>query len=114
MSCSSDKTLQFIDTRVGKLNKSQLTILASDCDINSIDWNAKASHLVAAGDDKGVFKLFDLRRAGKSNLEEEIIEFSFHKGPITCLSFQPGEESGLAVASEDGRVSLWDLAAENE
>ena len=38
--------------------------------------------------------------------------YDFHKSPITSISFNPLDESILAVSSEDNTVTLWDLAVE--
>jgi ribosome assembly protein RRB1 len=40
--------------------------------------------------------------------------FNWHTEPITSIAFQPNEESVIAVASEDNRLSIWDMSVENE
>lgn len=42
-----------------------------------------------------------------------MLSFNWHSEPITSVKFQPKEESVIAVASEDNRVSLWDMSMEN-
>ena len=41
-----------------------MTYKASDCDINVISWNSNTKFLLASGDDKGEFRIWDLRMLG--------------------------------------------------
>lgn len=113
---SSDGTLQIVDMRVGSNHKSQLMIKAHSKDVNVLDWNSKATHLIVSGSDDCSVKVWDLRMSkhNRNGEQEELIGFNWHEEPITSVCFQPNEESVLAVASEDNRVSIWDLAVENE
>lgn len=102
--------------RVGDYKKSQLLIKAHKKDVNVLDWNMSASHLLATGSDDCTVKIWDLRmlKQFQKNIFDELICFSWHEQPITSIAFQPNEESVIAVASEDNRISVWDLAVENE
>lgn len=60
-SCSVDKTVRICDTRVGKMNQAQMTIVAHDSDVNVISWNKVNPVLLASGADDGCFKVWDLR-----------------------------------------------------
>lgn len=77
---SSDGTIQIIDQRVGDFKKSQLLIKAHEKDVNVIDWNAKASHLLASGSDDCTVKVWDLRmiKDFKKGVFEELICFNWH------------------------------------
>lgn len=46
--------------------------------------------------------------------QDELLCFNWHTEPITSIRFQPNEESVIAVASEDNRLTIWDMAVENE
>jgi ribosome assembly protein RRB1 len=68
---------------------------------------------VTGGDDAMV-KVWDLRMCKGKGKDEELLCFNWHTEPITSIGFQPNEESVIAVASEDNRLSLWDMSVENE
>jgi len=98
--------------------KPQMSFQASDCDINVISWNTTAKFLLASGDDKGEFRIWDLRNLnkgagskGKSEMES-ITRIRWHTQAITSLSFEPREESVLAVTSADDKLTLWDFSVE--
>jgi ribosome assembly protein RRB1 len=38
-----------------------MSFKAHDCDVNVISWNTTAKFLLASGDDKGEFRIWDLR-----------------------------------------------------
>lgn len=59
-SCSVDQTVKLWDLRATQY-KVQLSFRAHDCDVNVISWNATTKFLLASGDDKGEFKVWDLR-----------------------------------------------------
>ena len=99
--------------RVHSYKKAQLKIQAHKRDVNACDWNKVASHLLVTGSDDASVKVWDLRLAGEG-VEEELLNFNWHTEPITSIRFQPSEESVIAVASEDNRVSIWDMSMENE
>jgi len=95
-----------------------MSFQASDCDINVISWNTTAKFLLASGDDKGEFRIWDLRNLnkgagskGKSEMES-ITRIRWHTQAITSLSFEPREESVLAVTSADDKLTLWDFSVE--
>ena len=44
--------------------KCQMTFRASDCDVNVLSWNSYTKFLLASGDDKGEFRIWDLRMLG--------------------------------------------------
>jgi len=98
--------------------KSQMTFQASDCDINVMSWNTNTKFLLASGDDKGEFRIWDLRMignaAGSPNKKEldSITRIRWHTKAITSLQFEPREESVLAVCSEDNKMTLWDFSVE--
>ena len=99
--------------RVGETKKAQLKIKAHDKDVNVADWNGIAKHFIVTGGDDALVKVWDLRMC-KNNNSEELLCFNWHTEPITSIAFQPNEESVIAVASEDNRLSIWDMSVENE
>jgi len=59
-SCSSDKTIKLWDLRATQ-QKAIKSFVAHDCDVNVISWNTEIKFLLASGDDKGEFRIWDLR-----------------------------------------------------
>jgi len=99
--------------------KCQMTFKASDCDINVMSWNHHPSckFLLASGDDKGEFRIWDLRMLGSGNNGknqelESITKIKWHTQPITSIGFEPREESVLAVSSADNKLTLWDFSVD--
>jgi len=117
--CSVDQTIKLWDLRATKL-KPQMSFKASDCDINVISWNTTSKFLLASGDDKGEFRIWDLRNlnqagAGKNRDEyESITKIRWHTAPITSIAFEPREDSVLAVTSADDKMTLWDFSVEDD
>jgi ribosome assembly protein RRB1 len=74
--------------------------------------------LLASGDDKGEFRIWDLRMLPKggssgANFEfDSITRIRWHTSAITSLQFEPREDSVLAVCSEDNKLTLWDFSVE--
>lgn len=125
-SCSSDKSICFWDTR--QYRKPAVKIpSAHGSDVNVISWNTNEAHLVVSGGDDGIVKVWDLRSldtngkgsgdtngAGAASGASPAAEFSQHKEPITSVEWHPTDASMLAASSEDGCVSVWDLAVERD
>lgn len=42
-----------------------MTFKAHDCDVNVMSWNTNTKFLLASGDDKGEFRIWDLRMLGE-------------------------------------------------
>jgi ribosome assembly protein RRB1 len=99
-----------------------MSFKASDCDINVISWNTTSKFLLASGDDKGEFRIWDLRNlnqagagTGKGHDEyESITKIRWHTAPITSIAFEPREDSVLAVTSADDKMTLWDFSVEDD
>jgi ribosome assembly protein RRB1 len=85
-SCSTDKTIKLWDLRATQ-QKAQVSFIAHDCDVNVISWNTTTKFLLASGDDKGEFKVWDLRMAGqiKNQQMEPITRIRWHTAPITSI-----------------------------
>lgn len=115
-SCSSDKSIRFWDAREHRrpaLNVSK----AHDTDVNVISWNHNETHLVVSGGDDGVIRVWDLRvldRKGDNVNAKPAAEFKQHREPITAIQWHPKDSSMLCASSEDGTVSIWDLAVERD
>jgi ribosome assembly protein RRB1 len=77
--------------RVGNYKKAQLLIKAHEKDVNVLDWNSKAKHLIATGSDDCTVKVWDLRmhKSFTNGVHEELICFNWHDEPITSIAFQP-------------------------
>ena len=67
------------------------------------------ANLIASGADDGTIKIWD-KRYPKNALSE----LFFHEEPITSIQFAPNSDSVLSAASEDNRLTIWDLAVEND
>ena len=94
-----------------------MTFKAHDCDVNVMSWNTHTKFLLASGDDKGEFKIWDLRMlggGGQSNQKEmePITRIKWHTDSITSIQFEPREESVLAVCSADNKMTIWDFSVE--
>ncbi|CCW71488.1 unnamed protein product [Phytomonas sp. Hart1] len=98
---------------VRDLRGSQLHWQADPTDINVADWNParQASHLLVTGADSGAVAIWDLRRLTPA---DPIQRLSWHKKSITSVEFSHHNESVLAVTSDDGQCTLWDLSLERD
>lgn len=112
-SCGCDGYIRIWDTR-SKKHKPAISVKASSTDVNVISWNEKIGYLLASGDDNGTWGVWDLRQFSPNTAENTspVAQYDFHKGAITSISFNPLDESIIAVASEDNTVTLWDLSVE--
>ncbi|AET40467.1 ribosome biosynthesis protein RRB1 Ecym_6067 [Eremothecium cymbalariae DBVPG len=111
--CGVDGHIRIWDTR-SKKHKPALSVMVSDTDVNVMSWNEKIGYLLASGDDSGTWGVWDLRQFSAQNTEKTtpVAQYNFHKAAITSISFNPLDESIIAVASEDNTVTLWDLSVE--
>lgn len=106
-----DGFIRIWDTR-SKKHKPSISVKASNSDINVISWCDKIDYLLASGHDDGSWGVWDLRNFQPNNQPTPVVSYDFHKSPITSISFNPLDESIIAVSSEDNTVTLWDLAVE--
>lgn len=111
--CGCDGYIRIWDTR-SKKHKPAISVKASSTDVNVISWNEKIGYLLASGDDNGTWGVWDLRQFSPNNAASvsPVAQYSFHKGAITSIAFNPLDDSIIAVASEDNTVTLWDLSVE--
>lgn len=106
-----DGYVRIWDTR-SKKHKPVISVEASTTDVNVISWSTKISHLLASGHDDGTWGVWDLRNFSAKEKPSPVAHYDFHKAPVTSISFNPLDESIIAVSSEDNTVTLWDLAVE--
>lgn len=115
-SCSVDKSIRIWDAR--EYRRPALGIgAAHDTDVNVISWNRNETHLLASGGDDGVIKVWDLRSLQRDAVNKDTspaAEFALHQQPITSIQWHPVDASMLCASSEDGSVSIWDLAVERD
>ncbi|KAG7194843.1 Glutamate-rich WD repeat-containing protein 1 [Scheffersomyces spartinae] len=107
----TDGYVRIWDTR-SKKHKPAISVVASKSDVNVISWCSRINHLLASGHDDGTWGVWDLRSFGQGQAPSPVAHYEFHKSPITSISFNPLDESIIAVSSEDNTVTLWDLAVE--
>ena len=112
-SAGCDGYIRIWDTR-SKKHKPAISVKASNTDVNVISWSEKLGYLLASGDDNGTWGVWDLRQFSPENAGsvQPVAQYDFHKGAITSISFNPLDESIIAVGSEDNTVTLWDLSVE--
>lgn len=113
-SAGCDGHVRIWDTR-SKKHRPVISVAASTTDVNVISWSDKINHLLASGHDDGSWGVWDLRSFGTSTngtAPSPVAHYDFHKSAITSISFNPLDESIIAVSSEDNTVTLWDLAVE--
>lgn len=79
---------------------------AHDEAINVIS-HVEDSHIVATGDDDGIIKVWDLRKANEGS-KSCVIEFKEHEGSISGMTFEPNNKMLLASAN-DGCLGVFDL-----
>ena len=95
-----------------------MSFQAHDCDVNVISWNTTVKYLLASGDDKGEFRIWDLRHINSATNKsvdiplKPITRIRWHTKAITSIAFEPREESVLAVASADDKCTVWDFSVE--
>lgn len=115
-SCSADKSILFWDSR--EYRKPALGInKAHGTDVNVISWNRNETHLVVSGGDDGIIRVWDLRaldRQGNNDSSKPAAEFVQHQQAVTSIQWHPKDSSMLCASSEDGTVSIWDLAVERD
>lgn len=107
----TDGYIRIWDTR-SKKHKPAISVVGSKTDINVISWSEKINYLLASGDDDGKWGIWDLRNFKPNEQPSPVAQYDFHKSAITSISFNPLDESIIAVSSEDNTVTLWDLSVE--
>ncbi|KAH8653833.1 WD40-repeat-containing domain protein [Xylariales sp. PMI_506] len=111
-SASSDGTVRVWDVR-SKSRKPAITVQVSKSDVNVMSWSRLTTHLLATGDDDGVWGVWDLRQwKGGDQKPSPIASFAYHKDQITSIEWHPTDDSMVAVAAGDNKVTLWDLSVE--
>lgn len=115
-SCSVDKSIRIWDLRLPVTSRNVSRILDShSSDVNVIDWNKRTKNLIVSGGDDGVVKVWDTRFLTDSDKSVlPVAQFDYHKKPITSVEWDPNDDTVMAVASEDDRLTLWDLAVEKD
>jgi ribosome assembly protein RRB1 len=115
-SAGSDGTVRVWDVR-SKSRAAAMTVQISKADVNVLSWSHLTTHLLASGDDNGVWAVWDLRQwksggGGGGALASPLASFDYHKDQITSVEWHPTEDSIVAVAAGDNKVTLWDLSVE--
>ncbi len=64
-----------------------------------------------SGSDDNSFKIWDLRNFKP---DAPAAHFTYHRGPITSVEWDPNEESTLAVCGADNQITVWDLSLEKD
>lgn len=107
-SCSVDTTVKIWDSRAD-VRKAMITVKAHKSDVNTLSWNKKVPYLLATGSDDCSFCIWDLRNFKP---DATVAHFTFHEKPISCVEWNPNDDSQLVVVSEDDQVTIWDMGLE--
>lgn len=111
-SASSDGTVRVWDVR-SKSRKPAISVTVSKTDVNVMSWSRLTTHLLATGDDDGVWGVWDLRQWKAGNDKPSpIASFNYHKEQITSIEWHPTDDSMVSVGAGDNKVTLWDLSVE--
>ncbi|GAP88906.1 putative ribosome assembly protein RRB1 [Rosellinia necatrix] len=115
-SASSDGTVRVWDVR-SKSRSPAITVQASAVDVNVLSWSRLTTHLLATGADDGVWAVWDLRQwkggqGAAAARPSPIASFAYHRDQITSVEWHPTDDSMVAVAAGDHKVTLWDLSVE--
>jgi len=116
-SCSVDTTIRVWDLREKALARCVTCVSSSHkSDVNVIDWNKRSKNLIISGGDDGVVKIWDIRflKKDKDESAAPVAQFDYHKKPITSVEWDPNDDTVMAVASEDDKLTLWDLSVEKD
>lgn len=110
-SCGCDQQIRIWDAR--DLKGCKMAVKAATSDINVMSWNTRVNFLLASGNDDGSFKVWDLRmwRKGPSHAKP-VASYTWHRGAVTSIQWDPHDPNCLVAASEDDTVSLWDFSLE--
>jgi len=115
-SCSVDLSVRIWDLRERK--KSMLSVTsAHDADVNVISWNKKVPFLIASGGDDGAIKIWDLRmlkQPAGAPAVEPVGHFSWHKAPVTSLTWHPQDDTVLIASGADNQITVWDFGLEED
>jgi len=89
--------------------KAMITVKTHKSDVNTLSWNKKVPYLLATGSYDCSFKIWDLRTFKP---DATVAHFTFHEKPISCVEWNPNDDSQLVVVSEDDQVTIWDMGLE--
>lgn len=110
-SASADSSVCIWDVREKNRKKPAVHIKeAHSSDVNVLSWSPCVGELLATAGDDGGFKVFDTRNISGGPMAN----FMWHKKPVTSIDWHPTDETMLVLSSEDGCVSLWDMAVEDD
>lgn len=130
-SCSTDRSIRIWDLR-HRARQSVASISgAHSSDINVISWNRLTSYLLLSGGDHGEIKAWDLRNIRETQYvhtsslgtiplqnypssRAQVARFDWHKSHITAIEWNPNDDSAFAASGDDHRITLWDLAVEQD
>lgn len=107
-SCSVDTTVKVWDARANA-RKAMVSVKVHKSDVNALSWNKKVPYLLATGSDDCSFRIWDLRNFKP---DTTVAHFTFHEKPISCVEWNPHDDSQLVVVSEDNQVTIWDMGLE--
>ncbi|KAK1443295.1 WD40/YVTN repeat domain containing superfamily protein [Babesia gibsoni] len=109
MTVSDDCKIRLFDSRKNNCSGNAQVTLTAKSEVNCLSINEFNEHFVATGTVDGSICLWDVR-----NEKGAVLVLSHHTEPITQVEFCGASAGLLASASQDQKVYIWEISAEEK